>query len=103
MYGRPGDIEDQYPETITIRYPKAGETNPTVSLKVAQLSSGGKPETLLELKEDEILFDVTWANDDDVVSVNMNRIQNKLQLYRCNSNGCVNVSVIDLFRILQFK
>lgn len=88
IYGTPGDLKNQYPETVTIRYPKAGETNPTVSLIVADLTGVRDLKTVLNLDHDNILFHVTWATNDYVVAVLMNRIQNKGKLLKCSFDDC---------------
>ncbi|XP_067001465.2 venom dipeptidyl peptidase 4 isoform X2 [Anabrus simplex] len=77
-YGRPG--EDQYADVVTIRYPKPGTTNPHVELHVITDLVTGAGRVLQAPKnvtDDHVLWDVSWANDDEVIAVWMNRIQNE--------------------------
>lgn len=78
-----------------------GRTNPTVALKVAFLDNNADPITVDYipddfLPEDYILFDFTWATNDELAVVVTNRVQNKAKTRRCNIEGnyCYNVSRI---------
>lgn len=76
-----------------------GRTNPTVTLKVAFLDNNADPITLDYIPEeflpvDYILFDFTWATNDELAVVVTNRVQNKARTRRCNIEGntCYDVS-----------
>nr|CAD7400600.1 unnamed protein product [Timema cristinae] len=83
-YGPPGNLEFQYTRAIPLRYPKPGTPNPLVSLTVVNLGATSStfniepPATLAN--EDPILSAVTWANNDEVVAVWMNRVQNNAEI-----------------------
>jgi len=96
-YGDPAKVEEwQYPEYRTVRYPKAGETNPTVSLWVRcvaplQCNDGGNklvvapPEVTIW---GEYIYTVAEWTSDDVLSVTwMNRIQNSSCISECREEG----------------
>lgn len=42
-YGMPGDIDDQYPKVVKIKFPKAGSPNPTIKLRLLNLSDEKSP------------------------------------------------------------
>lgn len=96
LYGNPGNIQDQYPRTVSVRYPKVGTTNPIVQLKVYDLINDERSTTIYELDSDSILYDVKWTNNEYFVSVLMNRIQNKGMLYKCDMRKmCTFVSIAE--------
>jgi dipeptidyl-peptidase-4 len=91
-YGDPEAVEDwQYPEYRTVRYPKAGKTNPTVSLLVRTLGEAASkpvepPEQVAAWGEH--LYTVADWTDDDLLSVTwMNRIQNASALSECREEA----------------
>ncbi|XP_063236970.1 venom dipeptidyl peptidase 4-like [Bacillus rossius redtenbacheri] len=87
VYGTPGSLGGQYPELVSLRYPKAGSPNPSVSLRVIGLQGltaqdAVGPEVLLPapvdvVSDDHIIFSVTWATEKKVVAVWTNRRQNE--------------------------
>ncbi|KAF5289051.1 hypothetical protein FQA39_LY03930 [Lamprigera yunnana] len=90
-YLKYGEFSDQYPNVITLKYPKVGTINPTVIVKYINLTkTDGIPTEIkgivpIELvTKDHVLKTVTWANNTDVVAVSFNRIQNKVAIVRCN-------------------
>ncbi|XP_046425716.1 venom dipeptidyl peptidase 4-like [Neodiprion fabricii] len=90
-YGEPGDLQYQYPEKVTLKYPKAGTTNPTVTLNLIDLSNSSAswidlsaPEDVVG--EDHIIFTVAWLTEDLVVGTWTNRVQNVAQLVLYNAS-----------------
>lgn len=83
VYGEPGSLLFQYPRANLIKYPKAGTTNPIVTLHVVTLSN---PTTELDLQvpttleNDPILSAVEWATNDIVSAIWMNRVQNQASI-----------------------
>ena len=75
-----------YPTSYTYKYPKAGETNSVVGVKVFDLV-GNKTVTLDTGKEpDQYLPRMKWTKDANTVAVQrLNRLQNKLELLHCNA------------------
>ncbi|XP_046999647.1 venom dipeptidyl peptidase 4-like [Schistocerca americana] len=112
-YGHPGRMEDQYSQVVTLRYPKAGTTNPTVQLKVAVVDGGttrarmrsGKgnrtsaqarvragtimvlPAPTDVVSEDLILYAVTWASPDTLLASWANRVGNVVQFVSYNTSS----------------
>ncbi|XP_050306538.1 venom dipeptidyl peptidase 4 isoform X1 [Anthonomus grandis grandis] len=79
IYGDPGNLGFQYPRAIFVKYPKAGTPNPIVDLFIYNVKT--KKNTILEktddLKSDQpILSAVTWATNNSLLAVWMNRVQN---------------------------
>lgn len=92
---RYGDFQQlvfQYPQRSTLAYPKAGQANPIVELKVVGLADGVETSANRVPKElaaeDHILSAVGWMDNATCVSMWMNRIQNKGYLQRCTAEDC---------------
>jgi len=92
-YGSPNDVlGSQYPEYKTVKYPKAGQTNPTVKLVVRNVEEDQNkdvvpPQEVLAWGE-YIYSDVTWRNS--TLSVTwMNRIQNESIISECTDAGAI--------------
>ncbi|KPU77939.1 uncharacterized protein Dana_GF24616, isoform C [Drosophila ananassae] len=87
-YGDAGDLRYQYPLHQVIAYPKAGSSNPSVQLIMVDLEkavAGGQREgfvtkmpvpSALNTETDYIVTVVSWVDNDNVLSIWMNRIQN---------------------------
>jgi dipeptidyl-peptidase-4 len=72
-----------YPEVEWQKYPKAGETNPTV--RVGVIGAGGGETTWMSTGEesDVYLARVDWTPGGELVVQRLNRDQNQLDLMRC--------------------
>ncbi|EDW70239.2 venom dipeptidyl peptidase 4 isoform X3 [Drosophila virilis] len=84
-YGDAGDLRFQYPLHQEIPYPKAGSSNPRVVLFMADLERAAAGNefltsmpvpSALNTETDYIVTAVSWLDDNNVLSVWMNRIQN---------------------------
>jgi len=98
LYGQPGSLESQYSETINIRYPKPGTTNPQVSLHVVDLTDLSAdvisiPAPVEVISNDHVLYDVEWINNNEVSVIWTNRVQNLglLQICFAMSAACQTV------------
>uniref|UniRef100_A0A8C6TGF2 Dipeptidyl-peptidase 4 n=1 Tax=Neogobius melanostomus TaxID=47308 RepID=A0A8C6TGF2_9GOBI len=71
-----------YPSTVSIPYPKAGATNPTAKLFVAEA------DNVTNISE-HYLATVTWATDDRIAVQWLKRVQNTLilQIYSLTGTG----------------
>ncbi|KDR23986.1 hypothetical protein L798_07923, partial [Zootermopsis nevadensis] len=94
-YGQPGTLESQYSDTIKIRYPKPGTTNPQVTLHVVDLTnlSSGFVNLLAPVDVvtwDHILYTVEWVDDKQVSVIWTNRVQNLglLQICVARTGNC---------------
>lgn len=77
---------DLYPENNTFKYPKAGETNSTVSLHVYDLTTK-KLSTPLEAKADQYLPRLGWTPSGELWVIRMNRHQSELDLLVSRKGG----------------
>ncbi|KAJ3242354.1 hypothetical protein HDU78_001415 [Chytriomyces hyalinus] len=84
--------DQQYPEEISIKYPKAGTTNPVATLHISNPSAPSAssreipinfspPESLFP-DDDRLIVEVKWMADSDSLMVRMmNRVQDHQRLY----------------------
>ena len=89
-----------YPEDYKYKYPKAGEDNSKVELRIYKLESGKTQYPQLGGKENavgttysegwEYLPRFQWANDNTLAMMRMNRLQNHMQILTINTDkdGC---------------
>jgi dipeptidyl-peptidase 4 len=95
IYGEPGNRLFLYPQTLPVSYPKAAVKNPEVSLHYinvadikdevtaqAALKEVAVPSRFVNPKKDHIISSVSWATDNDLIAVFMNRVQNKGEIYK---------------------
>lgn len=94
IYGPPGHPEFQYPHELTLHYPKAGTTNPTVNLYQVNLTNIAQveiepPTALVTSEKDHIIASVGWANNDRLITIWKNRVQNHAIITTCDgTNKC---------------
>ena len=78
--------EDLYPKITTFKYPKAGEENSVVSLRIYDLKSANSSPVELGDYKDFYIPRIDWTNDAKILSVQvLNRHQNNLDLIFVNS------------------
>lgn len=71
---------DLYPEQYRFKYPKAGEKNSTVQVKIYNLSSSKTMECNLPVREEFYIPRIQWTQDDNKLCImKMNRHQNHLE------------------------
>lgn len=85
-----------YPEEYKYKYPKAGEDNSVVDIFVYDVKAN-KCEKLNFPHEDCYFPRIYWLdNSTDLIVLKMNRLQNKVEFYRCNTlNGSKEVVLTD--------
>lgn len=104
IYGYPGQF--QYPETIDVTYPKAGTSNPTVKLfwlDFNEMTQNNVNQTIQNIPVpiefstvDHLITSVAWANNNTLISVWMNRVQNKAIILKCAVGGsCINTLTLE--------
>ncbi|CAG4968445.1 unnamed protein product [Colias eurytheme] len=82
--------DDLYPELVDLKYPKVGRTNPTVTLRVVDLSVIQNNVNYIvmeapgEVTDDHILGGVTWPTATEIAAHWLNRRQNQTVLRICN-------------------
>jgi len=70
-----------YPEQYSYKYPKAGEPNSTVQIKIYDLAGKTSVNADLGQETDQYIPRIKWTQDDDKLCIyRMNRHQNKLEL-----------------------
>lgn len=73
--------KDLYPKNETFKYPKAGEKNSVVSLRIYDVKSGATQNIALGNYSDFYIPRLKWTSDPNVLSVQvLNRHQNNLDL-----------------------
>ncbi|XP_058801114.1 venom dipeptidyl peptidase 4-like [Phymastichus coffea] len=91
-YGRPGTLEDQYPSEYKFRYPKAGASNPKVTLSLVDLMNPKNPLIYLKAPIDvvgreHIIQIAGWLDSETVVATWTNRVQNVSQIVTYSLKG----------------
>ncbi|XP_046814896.1 venom dipeptidyl peptidase 4 [Vespa crabro] len=91
-YGEPGNLVDQYPTEVKIKYPKAGTSNPVVSLTLVDLHDPTLNKIDLKapievVGTDNVLSNVQWKDFDHVIAMWSNRVQNKTEIVWYNKYG----------------
>lgn len=82
------DFTQQYPEVTPQRYPKAGETNPSVQVGVLELGTGVTRWLISNSQDDSYLGRVDWLPDSSGVAIQrLNRDQNHLEVLKCSISG----------------
>lgn len=70
-----------YPKNVTFKYPKAGEANSKVEIKVYNLNSAQTSSIDIGEETDIYIPRIKWTNREDILSVSrMNRLQNRYDL-----------------------
>ncbi|MFI3295513.1 MAG: DPP IV N-terminal domain-containing protein, partial [Rikenellaceae bacterium] len=78
--------QELYPENVTFKYPKAGEENSKVQIKVYRLSSDRHTTINLGSDEDIYIPRIEWTELDDMLAVHrLNRLQNNYDLLLANT------------------
>ncbi|MEL6675201.1 MAG: S9 family peptidase [Bacteroidota bacterium] len=72
MYGQ------LYPDLYTFKYPKAGEVNAEVSVRIYNLSNQTTKMADLGAEKDIYVARMTWASDSMLAAMRLNRLQNEL-------------------------
>ncbi len=77
-----------YPSEYRYKYPKAGETNSTVTLHVYNLPSGKTTDVDARLYDDQYIPRIKWTKNPSLLSfIVMNRLQNELNLMLYDLNA----------------
>lgn len=86
------DNDSNYPTPYTYKYPKAGETNATVSVFTYDLNSNKNIELAVGKENDQYIPRIRWTkNTNELMILRLNRHQNKLDYLLANTqNGTIN-------------
>jgi len=75
-----------YPTQYTYKYPKAGERNSVVQIKVYDLKTKNTINANVGKETDQYIPRIKWTQDPDELCIfRMNRLQNKLELLTANA------------------
>ncbi|BDX38775.1 peptidase S9 [Tenuifilaceae bacterium CYCD] len=73
--------EKLYPENYTFKYPKAGETNSTISIHVYDIAQKTTAKMDVGPETDQYIARIKWSNIPNQLSiVRLNRLQNKVDI-----------------------
>ncbi len=79
---------DLYPKTLRFKYPKAGEKNSVVQVRVYDTGTGRTVSMDVGQESDQYIPRVKWtASSDTVCVIRLNRLQNKVDVLRCNAQN----------------
>lgn len=112
IYGGAGDPAYQYPQNLGVNYPKVNAKNPEVKLFFVDLTNVqpnnpssvvlheiAVPERFQTPLNDHLITSVSWATNNDLIAVFMNRYQNKGEIQKCTTNdqpSCQNAQSLDV-------
>lgn len=111
IYGGAGDPAFQYPQTLPVNYPKVAAKNPVVTLFYVDLSSITSadsvvrheiavPARFVNVHVDHLIASVSWATNNDLIAVFMNRVQSQGEIQKCTTTSgqavCVNAQTLDV-------
>lgn len=84
---------DLYPKDYLFKYPKAGENNSVVEIKIYDIKTGKTTNVDLGKVKDQYIPRIKWTNSSSKLLVyRMNRLQNKLEILETNAiSGASNV------------
>ncbi len=76
-----------YPNDYKFKYPKAGEVNSVVQIKVFHLRNNRTTTMDIGTEKDIYIPRIFWTRDNNVLSImRLNRLQNKMELLHANVN-----------------
>ena len=77
-----------YPKEELYKYPKAGEANSNVEIRIYDLESGNTVTADVNKEADQYIPRIKWTTTDSKLCVmRMNRLQNLLELYEVNASS----------------
>jgi dipeptidyl-peptidase 4 len=80
-------FNDLYPRTYRFKYPKAGEKNSVVEVRVYD-TRNGRTASMEAGREDQYIPRITWTGSADTVCIiRLNRLQNKVDVLLCNAGN----------------
>jgi len=75
-----------YPEIVTFKYPKAGEENSVVTIRVFELGSGGTTDMDTGPEKDQYIPRIQWTADPEILSIlRLNRLQNRMDILHADA------------------
>lgn len=84
----------QYPVTNTIRYPKAGETNPTLKIGILRVEGAGRKWVENAYVTDDYLPWMEWVNNEKIAFLKLDRKQKNWDMYVANRKTGKSIKVL---------
>lgn len=80
---------EDYPEIVTIKYPKPGYENPTVEVAIADLGSENVQVHAADIPSlnNTLITEVLWVSDDSVFVKTTNRASDKMEVYLASADA----------------
>lgn len=83
-----------YPEQYTYKYPKAGERNSDIQIKILNVETGDLMNADLGPENDQYIPRIKWTTKENKLCIfRMNRLQNKLELLLTNATDGTNTVI----------
>ena len=79
------DEMNLYPKLTKIRYPKAGQTNPTMTLFISDIRRGKPKKINVGVTLDKYFPWMEWSDNDSLVLMKMNRLQKNWNFLNINA------------------
>jgi dipeptidyl-peptidase-4 len=84
-----------YPEPYSYKYPKAGEKNSIVTLRIYDVATARIIPVDVGTETDQYIPRVQWTKDPNILSfIRMNRLQNKQELFLANATDGTSHSIV---------
>lgn len=80
------DEKDNYPKPYTYKYPKAGEDNSLVNIKIYDVATGETVIADIGTETDQYIPRIKWVKNNALCIYRLNRLQNKLELLLTTAN-----------------
>ncbi|MGB0431790.1 MAG: DPP IV N-terminal domain-containing protein [Bacteroidia bacterium] len=85
QYQIPVYVGASYPDMYTYKYPKAGENNSVVNVKIYNVDANTTVDASLGTETDIYIPRIEWINDNDLCITRLNRLQNHLELLKADA------------------
>lgn len=99
-FDEPGEIDNQYPDIITLRYAKPGHKIRHTDINIIDLATGVK-QAVFSAPEDTLgsdcnIAEIEWLSDTNIIIVWFNRRQNIASFQNCNVETATCVEILKL-------
>ena len=84
----------KYPVIKTIRYPKAGQKNPSLRIGIVRVKGAGRKWIDKAYVDDDYLPWMNWVNNESISFLKMNRDQKKWEMYVAKSSTGRSIKVL---------
>ena len=85
---------EKYPTIQKIRYPKAGETNPSLRIGIVRIKGAGRKWIEFAKVDNDYLPWMEWVNDDKIAFIKMDRKQQNWDLFISNRRTRKSINIL---------